>query len=249
MVLRHTTVLIEIAGQRVLVDPCFAPGLGAGGVLQAPAPAVLPDELGPLDLVLVTSGLPGALDRSGYGALDTRRAVVLVPDEGVRRRVLRAGVARRVRVVGAGDVVRVGPLSIAVSPAQVPMLWPAARAVGFCIEGAGARVWHTGPLPPLDVAADAVAFATDHAVDVVLGVSPGVALRVGGPPWFAGVADLQALARLARARAVVPLGDDIGVAPLLAGVMVDEGAQRSATSPGPPLATVAAGEWLRVDRR
>jgi hypothetical protein len=192
---------------------------------------VPPEQLGVVDVVLCTSGLPGAFDEESYGRLDAAAATVLVPDEPTARRVRRAGRSRRVRVAGAGDVLRIGPLVVSISPARAPP-GAAAAAVGFHVTGAvdddgepggrgpvGAAAWHTGPIPPLDVDAVVAGFAADHRADVVLGAGPVFGWRSGGPAFLAGIADVQALARRAGARAVVPLGLEVDVAPPLSGVV------------------------------
>ncbi len=244
LVVRGTTVVLELGGCRIVVDPCFAAGLGAPGLLRAPPPATAPDAVGAVDLVLITHGLPGGFDPAGYGALDLRdggrRAGVIVPDERVRARALRAGSCRRVRVARAGDVVRRGGVRVSVSPAAIP----GSAAVGFHIDGGpGARVWHTGPLPPLDVAAEAASFAADHPADLVLGVCAGVGARGAAPAVTAGLLDVQALARLARAQALVPLARDVDVAPILAGALGAGGAEQTPDAAGPPVVSPPPGVW------
>jgi len=167
--------------------------------------------------------------------------------------------------VRSGDVVGLGPLVITASPAG----YGAGDAVGYHValatgavdafarrgDGAGGpALWHTGPLPPLDVAVDAGGFAVDHRADVVLGAGPVVGWRVGGPPFVAPLDDVLLLARRARARAVVPLGGDVDVAIAMQGVLARRASAPGrpsfasaplASSGGPRVIDAAAGTWLR----
>jgi hypothetical protein len=263
---RNTTVLIELLGRRILVDPCFAPGLGAPGVWSAAPPALSPASCGPIDVVLVTGSAPGCFDDAGFARLNARGATVLVVDERSRHRALRAGHTRRVRVVRPGDVVDVGPLVITASPAR-PLV---GAGVGFHVRGrvpvvdstppggdvAGTdprggdafSLWHTGAVPPLEVDAAAAGFAAEHPADLVLGVCPTFGLRSGGPAWSAGLDDVAALARQAGASALVPLGGDVDVSPLWSGVVAARrlGAPNDSASDGLRIVDEPPGTWLRT---
>jgi hypothetical protein len=224
--LRHTSVLVDIAGRRVLFDPSLSPSFSAQGVFAAPPSARSPDELGPLDLVCVSSGELTSFDPRTVARLDLGRARILVPDDDTAARVRRLG-HRRVRVVRAGDTVAVAGLVVHVSPGR----GVASDAVGFHIAHAdawststststptstststpttttaAASIWHTGLVPPLDVDARVAAFAGTHAARVVLGCAWGLRLRAGGPDYAASLDDAITLARLARARVLFPLG-------------------------------------------
>ncbi len=216
MPLRHMSVLVEIAGRRVLFDPSLSPSFSAQGVFAAPPSARSPDELGPLDLVCVSSGELTSFDPRTVARLDLGRARILVPDDDTAARVRRLGHSR-VRVVRAGDTVAVAGLVVHVSPGR----GVASDAVGFHIAHAdgsstttttttttttAASIWHTGLVPPLDVDARVAAFAGTHAARVVLGCAWGLRLRAGGPDYAASLDDAITLARLARARVLFPLG-------------------------------------------
>jgi L-ascorbate metabolism protein UlaG (beta-lactamase superfamily) len=261
LVVRNTTVVVELAGLRVLIDPCFAPGLGAPGIWSAGAPALLPESLGHVDVVLVTGAVPGGFDDDGYARLDARGAAVLVPDETTRRRALRAPHTRRVRVVAAGDVVAVGPLVVTASPARPAFgvgtgfhLRTRDGGDGDDVTRGDVALWHTGALPPLDVDATVAGFAADHGADVVLGVCVAVGWRSGGPSWSAGLDDVVVLARRAGASSLVPLGRDVAVAPLLSGVLAAgptrDDAVGEAIGVGSALRIVdePAGTWLDLAR-
>jgi len=212
MPLRHTSVLVDIAGRRVLFDPSLSPSFSAQGVFAAPPAARAPEELGPLDLVCVSSGELTSFDARTVARLDLGRARILVPDDDTAARVRRLGHSR-VRVVRAGDTVAVAGLVVHVSPGR----GVASDAVGFHVAHAGASttttssaataaIWHTGLVPPLDVDARVAAFAGAHGARVVLGCAWGLRLRAGGPDYAASLDDVITLARLARARVLFPLG-------------------------------------------
>jgi len=204
--LRHTTVIAEIAGRRVVFDPSLSPSFSAQGVFAGPLPARHADEVGPVDLVCISSGEATSFDPRTLVALDARHASILVGDDDTARRIRQLG-WRRVRVVSPTTPVDVGGLRIQASPGR-GLLGP---AVGFVVGSAnhdGARLWHTGLLPPLEVDARAAAFASANPVDVVLGCAWGLRSRTGGPPLQADVDDVAALARLARAQVLLPIGRD-----------------------------------------
>ncbi len=189
-----------------MFDPSLSPSFSAQGVFAAPSPARHADELGPVDLVCISSGEATNFDPRTLAALDARHASILVGDDDTARRVRQLG-WRRVRVVSPTTPVDVGGLRVQASPGR-GLLGP---AVGFVIGSAnhtGLRVWHTGPLAPLEVDARVAAFASAHAADVVLGCAWGLRARIGGPAVQAGVDDVAALARLARARMLLPIGRD-----------------------------------------
>jgi hypothetical protein len=96
----------------------------------------------------------------------------------------------------------IGGVAITASPAAAVI----GRGVGFHLDDGRAALWHTGSIPPLDVDAGSTAFAADHPARVVCAGASGLSLSSGGPPLFADVDDGVALARLAHARAVLPIG-------------------------------------------
>ena len=175
--------------------------------MSAPPAARAADELGPLDVVCISSGEPTAFDPRTLDALDARFASILVGDDDTARRVRQRG-WRRVRVVQPGDAVDVAGLRIIASPGR-GLTGP---AVGFVVGAGGVaggpRLWHTGSLPPLEVDARAAIFANDHRVDVVLGCAWGLRARTGGPPLLADLDDVIALARLAHAKVLLPIATD-----------------------------------------
>lgn len=128
----HATVLIELAGTRLLTDPLL------GGVLhvrrQYPAPAV--DDLLPLDAILISHAHRDHLDHRSLNRLAARCPVV-VP-RGCGATVRRAG-ARQVTELDEGTRVSVGDLVIEGvhashdgrrDPLSAPM-----TSLGYVLEG------------------------------------------------------------------------------------------------------------------
>ena len=218
--LRHTTVVAEVAGRRVVFDPSLSLSFSAPGVFTGPLPARHADEIGPVDLVCISSGEATSFDPRTLTALDAWHASILVGDDDTARRVRQLG-WRRVRVVSPTTPVDVGGLRIQASPGR-GLTGP---AIGFVVGSAnreGPRLWHTGLLPPLEVDARAAAFASANPVDVVLGCAWGLRSRTGGPPLQADIDDVAALARLARARVLLPIGRDAVAAGLFSLVWEQE---------------------------
>jgi L-ascorbate metabolism protein UlaG (beta-lactamase superfamily) len=142
----HATVLLDVAGARILTDPFLRARLGP---LERHGPLPDPDALGSLDLVLISHGHPDHLDRESLAALGGA-PVVVVP----------RGLGGAVRRWTRGDVVemtvdgrlRIGGVSIEAVPARHWVTPGSARATpqGYVID-AGPRIWFagdTGPLPP-----------------------------------------------------------------------------------------------------
>ncbi|MDT7663502.1 MAG: hypothetical protein QOD04_3058, partial [Pseudonocardiales bacterium] len=65
-VLGGPTTVLDIAGTRLVMDPTFDPPGDKGYLTKTRGPAVSQDELGPVDVVLVSHDLhPDNLDESG----------------------------------------------------------------------------------------------------------------------------------------------------------------------------------------
>ena len=136
--LGHATVLIEVAGLRVLTDPFLRARIGP---LQRHGP--LPDT-GTIhaDLVLVSHGHPDHFDPASIEALPGRPAIV-VP-RGLASRVGRRA-AGRVVELAAGESLNVAGLTIEAVRARHWISPGAARAqpIGYVLD-AGPRVYFAG---------------------------------------------------------------------------------------------------------
>jgi L-ascorbate metabolism protein UlaG (beta-lactamase superfamily) len=137
--LGHATVLIEVAGVRVLTDPFLRDRLGP---LERHGPRPDIPSLGDVDLVLVSHGHQDHFDRASLASVPGRPTVV-VP----------RGLGRALRGVVRGDVVELlpgeravaGPLSVTAIEARhwISPGSPRARPVGYLLE-AGTRVYFAG---------------------------------------------------------------------------------------------------------
>jgi hypothetical protein len=238
---RGRTLLVEIDRRRVLVDPCFAADLGAGVLFDAAPPSIEPDEVGDIDLLLVSAREPGAFDAVATAKLRGRTASCFVGDEETAR-ILRHQGYRRVRVVVAGDRFTTRGVTVSMSPSRT--LW-GAPAVGFHLARSGRTLWHAAAPPPLDVDAASAQFAQGHSAEVVAAFALGVS--------FAGVGrildreDALLLAGLAHARYALLLDDDTRLS--VAGGLFFKAAPGSRRAPpGVPVRpiVVEGGRWYRV---
>jgi L-ascorbate metabolism protein UlaG (beta-lactamase superfamily) len=243
MLLRHSTVLLEIAGRRVLFEPSLSPSFSAQGLFSAPTPARDPSELGPLDVVCISSGEVTSLDPRTLLALDAKRASILVGDDDTAARVRHLG-WRRVRVMTAGNSVDIGGLRFLASPGHGVF----GAAVGFVVDDRGFRVWHTGPLAALETDATVAGFAAAHPVDVVLGCSNGLRLRTGGAPLQAEYADVVTLARVAQARTLVPIGNDATPAGVFSLVWARDDDEDALHNAPPAVVRPTPGDWFAATR-
>lgn len=238
---RHRTMLVEVGGRRALVDPCFAPALGAGILWSAGPPALEPEEAGDVDLLLVSAREPGSFDAGATGRLRGRDASCFVPDERTAT-LLRHQGFRRVRVVVPGDVFESRGVVVRVSPSASVF---GVAAVGFHLSRQGRTSWHAGSPPPLDVAADAARFAREHPAELVALSAAG--LTVASAPRTLDREDALLLAGLSRARYAVLLDDDAG--PSAAGRLILQA--RPGNRQAPPgvklrIVVVEPGRWVRL---
>jgi L-ascorbate metabolism protein UlaG (beta-lactamase superfamily) len=136
--LGHATVLLELAGVRVLTDPFLRTGLGPlqrhGELPSAAAVAA--------DVVLISHGHPDHFDRQSIGALPGS-PVIVVP-RGLAR-TLRGSLGNDVVELAAGGAIEVAGVRVTAVPARhwIAPGAPRAQPLGYVIER-GARVYFAG---------------------------------------------------------------------------------------------------------
>ena len=128
--LGHSTVLLDVAGVRILTDPLLRNRVAH---LKRVAPAVPP--IGPVDAILLSHAHLDHLDIPSLRRLP-RDTPVVVP-AGLRRTMRRLGY-ERVHEVVAGDVVDIGGVGVQATFASHPpgrLLPSGAEPVGYLIQG------------------------------------------------------------------------------------------------------------------
>jgi len=135
----HATVLIEVAGIRILTDPFFRNGLGP---LERHGPLPDPDALGDIDLILISHGHPDHLDPLSLAMVPGRPTIVVPGGLGP---AVRRSVGGNVVELVAGERGSVGGLAIEAVPARhwITPGAPRARPQGYLVDGA-TRIWFAG---------------------------------------------------------------------------------------------------------
>lgn len=135
----HATVLLEAAGVRVLTDPFLR---GRLGPLSRHGPPPDLEDLGQLDLVVISHAHPDHFDLASLGALAGRPTIV-VP-RGLAGRARRA-VRGEVVEMAAGDARTIGGIHLRAVEAHHWQTPGAIRAqpIGFVLD-MGARVYFAG---------------------------------------------------------------------------------------------------------
>jgi L-ascorbate metabolism protein UlaG (beta-lactamase superfamily) len=197
--LGHATVLVELAGTRILTDPVLRSRVAH---LRRHAPARTPSLPAPLDAVLVSH-----LHYDHADVPTLRRVHEVVPiigPRGTRRWLASTAGLQDVREVGVGDAVDVG---LGVHVRAVPArhdgrrrpLGPPADALGFVIEGDGRRIYFPGDTDLFD----GMAKVADGGLDVALLPVWGWGPRLG--PGHLDPERAAQAAALLRPRRVVPI--------------------------------------------
>ncbi len=148
----HSTVLIQTAGINILTDPFFsmrASPVGVAGPKRVRKPALMPHQLPPIDIVLISHNHYDHLDRPGLRRLLKDHSPTFVTPLGNRKylRSLRIGLDI-VELDWRGGL-SIGPLSITAMPA---LHWSkrgiddANRALwaSFVIEAPGGPIYFAG---------------------------------------------------------------------------------------------------------
>jgi L-ascorbate metabolism protein UlaG (beta-lactamase superfamily) len=201
--IRHRTYLIELGPHRILTNPWFSRGPGVPIFARAPAPAMMPQDVGQLDLILVTSGDSVHFDPHGIRKLPERQSYCFVPDEGVATKLRSCGY-RRVRVVTAGDSWTVNGIQVTVSKGEPDI--GGNPSVGYRIGFGNRSIWQTGALRPLAKNHSALSFARSHPTEVLLANSIPIGSPQFGLPLIPPAMtdeDAAFLGRVARSRVVV----------------------------------------------
>lgn len=189
----HSTHLLSVGGVRLLTDPWFYdPAFGA--LEHELPPAVLPTELGRLDVVLVTHDHADHADMRAMDQMD-KRACVIVATEDLRARVRNLGY-REVVVLAPWEEKKVSDV---VTVTAVPGLHDIYE-IGFVVQGAGTSMYFAGDsrLHP-DLPAIAERFAPEVSILSCDGTRvTGSALHVMTPE------DAVTAARMLKSKLVLP---------------------------------------------
>lgn len=212
MCLRHASILVEIADRRVLIDPWLTGGPGGGLVIDTgEVDPTLVDRVGRIDLLLLTSSTFDRLDPSTLRALEDKRAFCLVPDERAAKTLRRAGF-RRVRVVRVDATEEVRDMRITPFVCRADGLLP--RSLGFHVAIGDRSFLVAGAVPPIVVDDEVARSARALPAELAFLPRPDDVLTRIDPQ--ASDDDLVLVARLARARAVVPVASSVRPGPLMA---------------------------------
>ena len=188
----HSTHLLSVAGMRLLTDPWFNdPAFGA--LKHELPPAVLPVELGRLDVILVTHDHADHADTRAMDQMDKRASVIVATSE-LAARVRNLGY-REVTVLVPWEERRMGRVTITAVPALHDIY-----EIGFVVEGAGTSMYFAGD-SRLHPALPAIAerFAPDVSILSCDGTRlAGAALQVMTP------GDAVIAARTLKSKLVLP---------------------------------------------
>lgn len=190
----HASVLIDFAGTRLLTDPAFFERIGVSigpwtlGPKRVVRSALAPEELPPLDAVVVSHAHMDSLDLPSLAAVATTPVLVLPP----RTSDIVAGLAfPRVAELGWGETIAVGTVTIeAVEVNHWGERWPWERWRGY-----NGYVFSRGDVRVL--------FASDTAYTAALGATArqrGVSVAILGngayDPWIVNHASPEQVWRM-----------------------------------------------------
>jgi L-ascorbate metabolism protein UlaG (beta-lactamase superfamily) len=183
----HATVLVEMAGRRLLTDPLLRSRL-AHVVRRVPVPSA--ETLRNLDAVLISHAHADHLDVASLRRLAHAGPVIAPP--GCRRTLARAGV-RHVVALRPGERCSVGPVTIEAVPARhdgrrLP-IGADVPALGYLLDGPGAAVYFAGDTDLFDDMA-ALRDRVDVALLPIWGWGPRLPAGHLGPETAARAAQL-----------------------------------------------------------
>jgi L-ascorbate metabolism protein UlaG (beta-lactamase superfamily) len=138
--LGHATVLVELAGFRILTDPFLR---GRLGPLRRHGPVPGPGGIGPVDVVLISHAHPDHFDPASVASIGGD-PLVIVP-RGLGSAVRRLG--RRAREVGVGETVGVAADRSVLSVPARHWRWPGeprAATIGYLVEGPEGGIYFAG---------------------------------------------------------------------------------------------------------
>jgi L-ascorbate metabolism protein UlaG (beta-lactamase superfamily) len=133
--LGHSTVLLEMAGLRVLTDPILR--MRVGPLVRTEAP-VAPEHWQAIDAVLLSHSHWDHLDYGSLRMVGTGTPIVVPTGMGSR---LRSRGFRNVEELSPGESTRLGPLRVEATEAAhrgfAPPIGPTSLAIGFLLERHG----------------------------------------------------------------------------------------------------------------
>jgi L-ascorbate metabolism protein UlaG (beta-lactamase superfamily) len=171
--------VLEMDGRRLVVDPYLSDSLAEKyrGTerphIRMMPPPIPPESLDRVDLVLSTHAHTDHMDPGTLPPLlrANPQAKLVVPHAALSQALYRSGVAEeRLILVDAGQTIEAFPgLSVTATRAAHETLETDSeghhRFLGYILEAAGLRIWHSGDCIPFDGLAGEVA---PHAPDIAL---------------------------------------------------------------------------------
>ena len=220
--LGHATVLIELAGRRILTDPVLTDRVA---FIRRTVASPDRDHQQAIDLVLISHGHLDHLHRASLEAVG--RDVLTIVPRGMGAMVRRWGL-RHVLVADPHERFELGPLTVTATPAvhsgYRPPNGPRGTAVGYLIEADGRRIYFAGDTDLFDGMETIWAAPPRRgaAARLGLGAAPGARphgpgarrrgrraaqrARHGADPLGHAVADGHALAAQPAGRSAAPPG-------------------------------------------
>jgi L-ascorbate metabolism protein UlaG (beta-lactamase superfamily) len=188
----HSTHVLCIGGLRLLTDPWFYdPAFGA--LQHELPPAVLPVDLGRLDVVLVTHDHADHADARAMDQMD-KRAIVIVATDELAARTRRLGY-REVLVLAPWEEHAIGGVKVTAVPALHDIY-----EIGYVVQGSGISVYFAGD-SRLHPALPAI--AERFAPDVSILSCDGTRLA-GGNLHVMTPEDAVTAARMLKSKLVLP---------------------------------------------